>query len=215
MTYPAPPQLIPSPVQSISVPSHHPPSPLASKRRRLDAAMAQGSVENISVDPCHLPGDSSTESFATRSLCHSASPGASTAPVPVFPDTGKPSPPRSMAATPTMPPAMLSITSPRTRHSLDLIEVESHQLRLQKEEQEQSGKQTMKTYRRHLKSYVAWWERTQADVTANDPTRIFVPAMPITAAKVTLFLQHESTREKVSLRYLSVPVHSHLAFRVA
>lgn len=81
--------------------------------------------------------------------------------------------------------------------SLQTLDAESHAARLAIADHEQSDKATHNTYQRHLRSYQKWFEADQKRLVAQDPRRIAIPALPITAAKVTTFLQHETTREKV------------------
>ena len=59
------------------------------------------------------------------------------------------------------------------------------------------GKGTAKSYPRQVSNYKSWFDVVQACTIKKDPTRAVIPAFPITAAKVAMFLHHESTREKV------------------
>ncbi|KAJ7201443.1 hypothetical protein C8J57DRAFT_1102934, partial [Mycena rebaudengoi] len=80
--------------------------------------------------------------------------------------------------------------------ALTLLEAESHAIRLQSQVKEQEDKGTSKTYGRHLTSYQNWWDSSEADKVSKNPQVVAIPALPITAAKVAMFLQYESTREK-------------------
>ncbi|KAJ6533858.1 hypothetical protein DFH09DRAFT_970435, partial [Mycena vulgaris] len=77
-----------------------------------------------------------------------------------------------------------------------LLESESHALRLQSQAKEQEDKGTFKTYRRHFGSYQIWWDLSEAKKVSQNPHLVAIPALPITAAKVAMFLQYESSREK-------------------
>lgn len=77
--------------------------------------------------------------------------------------------------------------------SLTSIEALAQAARLRVVDQEQGDKQTAATYQRHVRSYQTWWENSSGFTT--------ISAFPITASKVTLFLEHETTREKVKSSY--------------
>ncbi|KAJ7154430.1 hypothetical protein C8R43DRAFT_885108 [Mycena crocata] len=80
---------------------------------------------------------------------------------------------------------------------MQLLEAETHALRLESRAKDQSGKGTGKSYGRHVNSYQAWWDQHEVEKVLKDPRLVAIPALPITAAKVAMFLQYESTREKV------------------
>ncbi|KAG1833311.1 hypothetical protein EV424DRAFT_1364804 [Suillus variegatus] len=61
---------------------------------------------------------------------------------------------------------------------------------------ERADKGMNDAYARHVRNYVAYWDQYQAEMVANNPTWTSVPALPISAAKVLIFLNHERTREK-------------------
>ncbi|KAF8574242.1 hypothetical protein K439DRAFT_1275143, partial [Ramaria rubella] len=46
-------------------------------------------------------------------------------------------------------------------------------------------------YARYIRDYEFWWANNEALLCNTDPTRTAIPAMPITAGKVTLFLDYE------------------------
>ncbi|KAJ7839747.1 hypothetical protein B0H13DRAFT_1562455, partial [Mycena leptocephala] len=61
---------------------------------------------------------------------------------------------------------------------------------------EQEDKATPKTYDRHLKSYKTWWDAAELAKVLQNNKLVALPAMPIIASKVAMFLQYETTREK-------------------
>ncbi|KAJ6482394.1 hypothetical protein DFH09DRAFT_830608, partial [Mycena vulgaris] len=72
----------------------------------------------------------------------------------------------------------------------------SHTNRLAISAAEQSDKGTEPAYLRHFKSYMWWWPMDQSMRKAEDSTWKEIPALPITATKVAIFLAYETTREK-------------------
>ncbi|KAJ7476527.1 hypothetical protein FB451DRAFT_943087, partial [Mycena latifolia] len=70
----------------------------------------------------------------------------------------------------------------------------SHAIRQAIAAEEQSDKETGTTYARHFKNYLGWWDDRQARFLHNDPAYTVIPALPIIPAKVTLFLEYETTR---------------------
>ena len=94
---------------------------------------------------------------------------------------------------------MAVVISPRMQRSLMLLERETHDTRLKVGQKEMEGKGTGKCYPRQVQNYRAWFEQEQSRIAASDPSRVALPAFPVTAAKVAAFLHHESTREKVRL----------------
>jgi hypothetical protein len=81
--------------------------------------------------------------------------------------------------------------------SLARLEAESHGVRLQQARQVQGNSQTAGTYERHIKNYETWWTRDQQLRSQMESEYTPIPAFPVTAAKVAMFLQYETTREKV------------------
>jgi hypothetical protein len=68
----------------------------------------------------------------------------------------------------------------------------------------QDDSQTGGAYARHLARYQLWWESDQASRHAAEPGYMPIPTFPVTATKVAMFLEYETTREKVGradLRY--------------
>ena len=88
--------------------------------------------------------------------------------------------------------------------SLAALEADSHAARLAHAKQEQSDKSTAGTYKRHVDRYEKWWIRYQAEQSASIKGWTPIPAFPITAAKVSMFLGHESTREKVRIPLIHI-----------
>lgn len=91
------------------------------------------------------------------------------------------------------------LTSPeRLQHAYQTLENETQTNRLKLAEKTQADKQTAATYARHYGSYTIWWDSDQAARVKSNPDEISaIPALPITAAKVAMFLEYESTRQKV------------------
>ena len=82
---------------------------------------------------------------------------------------------------------------------LTVLQHKAHlnQMELQKRLDDRKG--TADAYPRHLKSYVQFWEADQERRATKDPTHQKVLAHPIIGYKVSLFLDHETKRNKVSL----------------
>jgi hypothetical protein len=81
--------------------------------------------------------------------------------------------------------------------SLSALEADSHATRLVQMRKEQNDKSTGTTYGRHVNRYERWWVQYQARQTASIAGWTPIPAFPITAAKVSMFLEYEANREKV------------------
>jgi hypothetical protein len=86
----------------------------------------------------------------------------------------------------------------RLNFSLQQLESESQKIRLEIRAKEQEDKATPKTYDRHLKSYETWWDAAELAKVLQNNKLVALPAMPIIASKVAMFLQYETTRKKVS-----------------
>ncbi|KAG2095328.1 hypothetical protein BD769DRAFT_1678377 [Suillus cothurnatus] len=97
---------------------------------------------------------------------------------------------------PCMEPSNTLVVSPHMQHSLSMLEQESHELRLRIGEKELEGKGTAKSYPQQVQKYQLWFDADQARTAAEDSTRVPIPAFPVTAAKVSVFLHHETTCEK-------------------
>lgn len=100
------------------------------------------------------------------------------------------------------PPASTN-QSPRMVRSMSGLEADSHLVRVALNAKEQSDKSTSATYERHVRRYMTWWDGYQSSTVLSDTTKVQIPAFPVTAAKVTMFLEHESTRPKVGLAVLA------------
>ena len=83
------------------------------------------------------------------------------------------------------------------RASLAALEVDSQAACLTHARQEQSDKSTAKTYKRHVDRYEKSWLGYQEGQAHAIPAWTAIPAFPITAVKASMFLGHESMREKV------------------
>jgi hypothetical protein len=117
-----------------------------------------------------------------------------TTPLPFFvkPD----SPPPGTTTSPFMPAAVVPARSGLHR-SLEILEANSHAVRLRCVQQVQGDKATGNTYEGRVKNYEKWWTRDQLRQQESDPSWTPIPPFPITPAKVVMFLEHEMTREKV------------------
>ena len=102
-------------------------------------------------------------------------------------------------AGPALPPPAGADLSVGMQASLAALEAESQAARLAHAKQEQSDKSTAGTYQRHVNRYEKWWEGYQLEKMEAILGWTTIPAFPITVAKVTMFLDYESTREKVCL----------------
>jgi hypothetical protein len=114
-----------------------------------------------------------------------------------------------VASTITRSPSGCSSRAPpspssQMQRSVDSLEANSQAVRLALAAKEQSDKSTPETYERHVKRYATWWDTYQTQVVQSDATMTAIPALPITAAKVTMFLEYESTRPKVSKKKVSI-----------
>lgn len=98
------------------------------------------------------------------------------------------------------------------QHSRQMFELtqESHSQRLAIQDGMASDKGTQTAYTRHLRNYEIWWEKDQArrmaleaasadssNLSSSTVSRVLIPAHPINATKVALFLTHETSRAKV------------------
>jgi len=64
-----------------------------------------------------------------------------------------------------------------------------------------SGMGTEVAYSHHVKNYQDWWVQDQGWHMSEDSWWKEIPAHPITAAKVAIFLRYETTRLKVNQLY--------------
>ncbi|KAJ7774075.1 hypothetical protein B0H16DRAFT_1450877 [Mycena metata] len=108
----------------------------------------------------------------------------------------QPSPPMS-----TSTPSVLA-TNPATsgdaalKKSMDALEAQTQLLRQDILAKNQERKATGETYARHYKGYSIWFDTEQARLAQQDSNYAVIPSLPITPAKVTLFLNYEMTRPK-------------------
>jgi hypothetical protein len=86
--------------------------------------------------------------------------------------------------------------------SEDALEASSQLLRQSFVTQDQERKSTGATYDRHFKAYISWWDADQARIVQQNPLLKAIPSLPITVAKVTMFLNHEMTRPKAIISTL-------------
>jgi hypothetical protein len=84
------------------------------------------------------------------------------------------------------------------KQALAALEAKSHVIRQGVAAEEQSDKETGTTYVRQVRNYQTWWDASQAALLTADPCHIVIPAFPIIPAKVTLFLEYETTRPQVN-----------------
>jgi hypothetical protein len=110
-----------------------------------------------------------------------------------------PSPaPSPLPCSPSVPPhAAISLIG--MERSLAVLDETSHQVRMRTTAREQSDKGTADAYSRRVRDYVTWWDSYQRECCEHDQTWTVVPAFPVTTAKAALFIDYETTREKVSL----------------
>ncbi|KAJ7931068.1 hypothetical protein B0H13DRAFT_1858290 [Mycena leptocephala] len=99
-----------------------------------------------------------------------------------------------LAANDQMPVPTSTTQAAGLKTSYDALEAESQLLRQSFVAQNQEGKKTGGTYERHYKNFTAWWDDHEARLAQKNPSYIPIPAVPLTVAKVTLFLRHEMTR---------------------
>jgi hypothetical protein len=83
------------------------------------------------------------------------------------------------------------------------LDSDSHAVRMKQAEIEQKDKQTTKAYLLAVNSYEKWWGMYQDGLRTSDPGYTVTPAFPVTAAKVAIFLDYETTRPKVRVIALS------------
>lgn len=82
--------------------------------------------------------------------------------------------------------------------SMNDIEMESYDIRDGVRTKRQADTQTQQTYSRYVAAYQKWWETDQWLRVQRDPTYTAISPFPILASKVVLFLNFETSREKVS-----------------
>ena len=101
---------------------------------------------------------------------------------------------------PTVPVLMPADPSDLQK-SICILDREVHRITLDREAEIVGDKNTNRTYRNHLRLYEQWWMQNQAlrseDAEKNNTFWTPVPAQPITATKVALFMAYELKRPRV------------------
>lgn len=82
--------------------------------------------------------------------------------------------------------------------SLAFLDAETYQAHLERTARDKQSTATGRDYGRHFNRYKTWWVDRQAAMLKENPNWTPIPALPITAAKAASFIEHESTRQKVS-----------------
>ncbi|KAK7008468.1 hypothetical protein R3P38DRAFT_3210716 [Favolaschia claudopus] len=83
---------------------------------------------------------------------------------------------------------------PASQSSYAALEAESQLLRQSFVQKNQEGKSTGDTYKRHYGNYILWFDGRETLRFQKDPLYQRIPALPITVAKVVLFLDYEMKR---------------------
>ncbi|KAJ7610445.1 hypothetical protein FB45DRAFT_875800 [Roridomyces roridus] len=156
------------------IPYHGPPTPLAEKARRFVSTSkpTPPSVSSLQGAPYRY---NDMEEVVQTSLPDQPSSSASKEGIPA----------------PTSAPHTTALQA-----SYAALEDRSHRLRQDVVSENQELKQTGRIYGRHYQSYIKWFEASEASRVEADPSYAPIPALPITVAKVTLYLDHEMTRPK-------------------
>jgi hypothetical protein len=116
------------------------------------------------------------------------------------PNLGNPAPP-SVSCSSLIP---LQVPQPDgVPVSYTALDAATHAFRLAQVQQDHESKGTGVSYSRHIRHYAEFWDSYQVECRQKNPGHISIPTFPVTAAKVAMFLQQESTREKVAI---SVPM---------
>ena len=95
-------------------------------------------------------------------------------------------------------PTSTSALVPTWHGSLQTIQVETHNARIEQQKEQDSSKGTGPAYERHIQNYSAWWDTEQSRRQQVKQDFVPIPALPPTVTKVALWLQQgEATRCKV------------------
>jgi hypothetical protein len=97
-------------------------------------------------------------------------------------------------------PSLSTTTSPEVGSlgvSLAKIKDQAHANRLTIQQQLVEDEGTEEAYTQHVKNYLSFWSSFQDQKVKEEPQWARIPAHPITGDKVAIFLQHETTRNKV------------------
>ncbi|KAG1839300.1 hypothetical protein DFJ58DRAFT_845729, partial [Suillus subalutaceus] len=140
--------------------------------------------------PHHTPAVSSSEHLASRARQKCCGAGTAAAPARSAVKDPSPAPCAAMLVEPA------AAASNGMQRSLDALDATSHKIWLCLAAEERADKGTNEAYARHVRNYIAYWDRYQAEMVADTPAWTSVPALPISAAKVFIFLNYERTREK-------------------
>ncbi|KAG1726040.1 hypothetical protein EDD22DRAFT_961520 [Suillus occidentalis] len=178
----------------------------------------------VGPSPHHTPAPTSSEHLASRARqkCRGAGTAAASFSVAAVPGPGAEpvAPCLAACAHPPVPDGLIAMdpdeirvkdpspapcsaatfepaaTSNSMQCSLDALDATSHAIRLRLAAEERADKGTNTAYTRHVHNYVTYWDRYQAEMVADIPAWTSVPALPISAAKVLIFLDYERMREK-------------------
>lgn len=100
-----------------------------------------------------------------------------------------------------VPPAISASEAPTgLAKSLHDMNMNSYTIRDNIQATLTSDTTTDANYSRYVRDYKFWWANNEASLCNADPTRVPIPALPITAGKVITFLNYELHRPKVSLK---------------
>ena len=106
-------------------------------------------------------------------------------------------PPMSVPLSPRLP-----CTSGTVQDSLQILANEVHASHLSRQGEYVSGKSTDQKYKNRVREYLEWWENDQVlqceDASKNGALWITIPAHPITATKVALYLDYVVKRPQVN-----------------
>jgi hypothetical protein len=161
--------------------SGHPPSPTAAKQRRSN-------IQHPSTPPAASLDSQDLSSAPFRFQSLGTNPR-------LTPDLSR------VAGCQTSPLTSCSTGSTDGADALkrqsQVLDQQTHATRLALQEQMTAGKGTEAAYARHVKNYIEFWDAHQASRLQDNPMWVVMPAHPITATKVAVFLESESTRCKV------------------
>ena len=99
----------------------------------------------------------------------------------------------------TLLDSTLTTANPTGPDSTISIDMQAHLNRLALQTKLTEGKGTEDAYPRHIKNYENFWNAYQEGEVKKNPNHRWVNAHPIIGAKVSLFLQYDSTRNKVCI----------------
>ena len=121
---------------------------------------------------------------------------------------------------PGLPPPCLPCTSSAggVQDSLQVLATEVHASHLSRQSEYVSGKSTDQKYKNRVREYLEWWENDQAlqceAASKNSASWVTIPAHPITATKVALYLDYVTKRPQVKFLLPSIRTcNLNLSFR--